>query len=177
MHVNNPIDLHRYVNQLVADNAGSKRNLEEYLLALLKQIQAARDKQPTYQDIANFLRDSYTGEPAKYSKDWSKLPVLLNEANTDAYYKEVESYEYVERQLKIYIDDLHYIRTSIRHVLFGGSSVDGTKGRGGAIIWQRTDLGPFLLAAVSTLDAEDAEQEPCSWGFLDNLLIDGVSLE
>jgi hypothetical protein len=177
MSVSNPLELHQYVDQLVKEQAGNKRNLEEYLLALLKQIQVARDKQPTYQDIANFLRDSYTGEPAKYSKDWAKLPVLRNEANTDAYFKEVESYEYVERHLKIYIDDLHYIRTSIRHTLFGGSSVDGTKGRGGAIIWQRTELGPFLLAAVSTLDAEAAEQEPCSWGFLDNMLIDGVSLE
>jgi hypothetical protein len=178
--VNSPSDLKQYVNEIVSENTANKRNLEDYLLALLKQIQAAQDKQPSYQDLANFLRNSYTGEVAQYTKGWEKLPVLLSAPNTDASHKEMESYDYTERMLKIYIADLHYIRTSLRHAFFSGSSVDGVKGQGGKIVWQRTDVASFLTVGVMWLDG-DFDSEPGyehgGWHILESILTDGVWIE
>lgn len=174
-----PEELHKYVMQLVREREKSKRNLEYYLLALLHQVEAAKDKQPSYRDIMVFLRNSYKGEMADYSNDWVKLPERLHESNTEAYFKEIDTYEYFERTLKVYIADLHYIRTSIKHAFASSfrNESHGIIGRGG-IIWQRTDVARFLATAVSSLENEgkDSELEP-GWNFFADLIADGATKE
>lgn len=167
--------------QLIKTGKGAKnkRNLEYYLLALLKQAEALKDTQPSFQDIARILRDSYKGEQAHYSNDWVKLPVYRNEPNTDEYFTEIESYEYFDRTLKRYIADIHYIRTSIKHAFASSfrSEASGIKGRGD-IIWQRTDVNAFLAAGVSSLEGEgkDSEITP-GWSLFADILIDGATKE
>lgn len=166
-----PSELHKYVNQLVKEQEKNKRNLEYYLLALLAQVEAAKDTQPSYRDIMVFLRSSYKGKMADYSNEWVDL--LMPSGDTDPY-------EAFAQTLKIYIADLHYIRTSLKHAFASSfrSEVDGVKGRGG-ILWQRTDVSSFLISGVSLLEGatDDSELDEPGWHTLTDILVDGVTME
>lgn len=180
MAVTTCIDLYIYINQLVVEKSGNARALEEYLRALLKQVQPTKGVQPSYQDIATFLTNSYEGELAEYSDDWASLQVTLNTPNTPPYYEEMDSYEHFERLLKSFIADLHHFNTNIRHGVAPKYENDGIKAPSGRI-WQRTDVRSFLETGVYLLGTGDYDQEPeyddGGWHVLDFILNDGAQSE
>lgn len=165
-------ELYKYVNQLAKERAKNKRNLEYYLLALLKQIEAYKHKpQINNIDIMVCIRNSFKGEMANYSNDWVTLSEDQSRFRPD-------SYEEFERTLKIYITDLHYIRTSIKHAFASSfrNEQNGIKGRGG-ILWQRTDVVSFLTTGVSGLENETDGELQTGWGLFEMILVDGVMKE
>lgn len=180
MPVSTCIDLYNYVNSLVEENSNSKRSLEEYLLALLYEIEPAKAAQPSYQDIANFLLNSYSGEMAEYSDDWVSLQVTINQPNTPPYFEEMETYEHFERLLKSHVADLHYFNSSAKHGLVPKYAQDGNEAPSGRI-WQRTDVANFLTSGVYLLGTGDYDQEPDyelgGWHVLDFILTDGAQSE
>jgi hypothetical protein len=111
MMIQNTEELREYVLKLAADNENNPRTIVEYMLALLKRLeQASNIVVPTFQDIADLLRDAYTGDQAEYSKDWEKLPKYTTEMNSDAYHKEIRSHEWQVRNLKLHIVELEKMR-------------------------------------------------------------------
>jgi ethanolamine utilization protein EutA (predicted chaperonin) len=61
MMIQNTEELREYVLKLAADNENNPRTIVEYMLALLKRLeQASNIVVPTFQDIADLLRDAYT---------------------------------------------------------------------------------------------------------------------
>ncbi len=106
----NSKELQQYILQQIEENEANPRTLMEYLLALLKRLEQAKDAAPTFQDIADFIRDAFTGEQAEYSKEWKKLPEYIAEVNSEAYYAERQSHEWQVRNLKLHLVKLEKMR-------------------------------------------------------------------
>jgi hypothetical protein len=170
-------DLRKYIEFHVKEKMKDKRNLEYYLLALLKQVEAVKDRQLLYRDIMIFLRNSYKGEMADYSNDWVKLPTDLSKSDIN---NNEEAYNHFVQTLKVCIADLHYIRTSLKHAFISAykSDAKGAKGRG-HLLWQHTDVAGFLIAGASSLSADEENHKGksgrASWDLFESILLSGIT--
>lgn len=169
------------VLQLIDEKQSSSRSLEEYLLALLHQLQSLRESQPTYQDIATILRNSYDGKLAEFSDDWKNLPWYTTTPNSKEYHQEIRTFECQERQLKIRISGLRQLamdgklrQDSSKLWLNGADDYRGSR-------WYNFTVDAFLERGTTLFEnievGEENYEELDGWIDFGFIMSDGASYE
>lgn len=174
-------DFRENILQLIEEHVDSTRTLEDYLLALLQNMQPYKDARPTYKDIATMLHDSYTSEPATYSDTWKELPWFTTTPNSEEYHREIRTFECQERQLKIRIAGIRGLRLDgtlkkdpKRLWLNGADDFRGSR-------WYNFEVNSFLERGTvhfETMDEDDEDYEAIEdWNDFGSIISDGVSYE
>jgi hypothetical protein len=177
----NPTEFYHHISKL--PNRYENRDLEEYLLALLKLVERNKNKELTYDLILEIIHEAFTSEPAVFNNDWlvcSSAPdenrmskkltnPEIGEQIDKSNSADLSPYDFTIEVLKFQIAELHKMRgkqLENEYRFFGVESETGNS-------WY--NFNPFANLECGAKCMEDNEMDfnSLDWSFIGELLENG----
>ena len=159
------------------------RDLQEYLLALLKIVEENRSKIFTYDLVINMIKHAFVSEPLEFKEEWLKyytapdenrlskkltnpeISQSLNKSNSSI----LEPYDFTIEVLKFQIAELHRMKgkeLDNEYRYFGIQSETGNS-------WYNFDPLGNLECGARCMEDNETDFNNLNWSFIGELLENG----
>ncbi|MDW7692198.1 hypothetical protein R9C00_14345 [Flammeovirgaceae bacterium SG7u.111] len=159
------------------------RDLEEYLLALLKLIEMNRTKEVTYKLILEIISEAFTSEPYAFKNEWLKCETApdenrmsrkfthpdISEAIDKTNTSDLTTYDFTIEVLRFQIAELHKMRgkqLENEYRFFGVQSETGNS-------WYNFDPFANLECGARCMEDNETDFSSLDWSFIGELLENG----
>jgi hypothetical protein len=159
------------------------RDLEEYLLALLKIVEENRTKTLTYELVIDMIRNAFISEPLEFKEEWLKYDTApdenrlskkftnpeISQSIDKSNYSTLEPYDFTIGVLKFQIAELHRMKgkqLDNEYRYFGIQSETGNS-------WYNFDPFGNLECGARCMDDNETEFDNLNWSFIGELLENG----
>ena len=164
-------------------NSFKNRELEEYLLAVYKNVLIHKNSKPTFELVLKIFYDSFTSEPEKFDPDWLKItnapdenrmsrkftnPEISSSINKSSI-SEFQGIDFTFQTLRFQIAELHKMRdkqlkNEMRY--FGLESETGN-------YWYNFDPFGNLECGVRCMIDNEQDNESIDWSIIGEILENG----
>ena len=159
------------------------RDLEEYLLALLKIVEENRAKTLTYELVIDMIKNAFISEPLEFEEEWLKYDTTLDKNRLSkkftnleisqsidkSNYSNLEPYDFTIEVLKFQIAELHRMKgkqLDNEYRYFGIQSQTGNS-------WYNFDPFGNLECGARCMDDNETDFDNLNWSFIGELLENG----
>lgn len=159
------------------------RDLEEYLLALLKVVQENKSENLTYALVIKMIKEAFASEPLVFNEAWLEINTAPDENRISKKFtnpdfassidksnsSRLSPYEFTIQVLKFQIAELHKMRgkqLKDEHRYFGVRSETGND-------WYNFDPFGNLECGARCMEDNEMEFEQLDWSFIGELLENG----
>lgn len=163
------------------------RDLEEYLLALLKIVKENKSKTLTYDLVIEMIKNAFISEPLEFKEEWLKydtapdenrlskkftnpeLSQSIDKSNSSA----LKPYDFTIEVLKFQIAELHRMKgkqLDNEYRYFGIQSETGNS-------WYNFDPFGNLECGARCMDDNETDFDNLNWSFIGELLENGRTYE
>jgi hypothetical protein len=170
-----------HIDRLPENN--ESRDLEEYLLALLKQIELNKTEELTYDLVLELINRAFTSEPAAFKDEWLSCNIAPDENRISRKFTNPEVSEFIDKAntsdltpynftievLKFQIAELHKMRGKQLENEYRFLGIQSETGS----YWYNFD--PFVNLECGARCMEDNEMDlsALDWSFFGELLENG----
>jgi hypothetical protein len=159
------------------------RDLEEYLLALLKIVEENKSKKLTYELVIEMIRNAFISEPYEFNEEWIKYNTAPDENRLTKKFtnpeisqsidktnsSNLEPFDFTIEVLKFQIAELHRMKgkqLENEYRYFGIQSETGSS-------WYNFDPFGNLECGASCMVDNEADFDNLNWSFIGELLENG----
>ncbi|MCF6352908.1 MAG: hypothetical protein L3J06_07845 [Cyclobacteriaceae bacterium] len=159
------------------------RDLEEYLLALLKIVEENKSKELTYELVIEIIRNAFKSEPIEFKDEWLKYDTEpdenriskkftnpeINQSIDKSNSSNLDPYDFTIEVLKFQIAELHRMKgkqLENEYRYFGIQSETGN-------FWYNFDPFRNLECGARCMEDNESDFNKLDWSFIGELLENG----
>lgn len=174
-------EFHTHITKL--SDSFENRDLEEYLLALLKIVEINRSKNLTYELVIEMIQNAFESEPLQFKNEWLKYDTAPDENRISKKFthpeisqsidksntSNLDPYDFTVEVLKFQIAELHRMKgkqLDNEYRFFGIQSETGNS-------WYNFDPIMNLECGARCMDDNETDFDNLDWSFIGEILENG----
>ena len=172
-----------YTNITSLSESFENRDLEEYLLALLKIVEKNRSKALTYELVIDMIQHAFISEPLEFKQEWLKYDTApdenrlskkftnpeINQSIDKSNSSNLNPYDFTIEVLKFQIAELHRMKGKQLENEYRYFAIQSETGN----YWYNFDPFGNLECGARCMEDNETDFDNLNWPFIGELLENG----